>query len=327
MWRRVGLAECQRSEVHHHDHRCTVDHRAAPTVPPTTTPAATGPYWLIEDFTLALLERNGLPASTITGLFNSPRTLLIVRPHGGAPDSLVPLATRVQSFASFTTMQSAILGSTIEPGVKYVLYDNEAWASTPANEKAAPFTFAAQALALAHAHGLQLIFTPAANLTPILNPGYTASNQLASGRGKFSGYLGLNVAGQGAAASDVIEIQGQQAENEPGFTTFVSSGRGPGPGGRSHPSGPARHHHLDPRERSGQCGHADRRGGRHPVPGRRVLAEHPRPVPPVPQLRTGQRRSRRLVPRVVRGRLGGLRPPGPDSRGQTSGVLPAASTA
>jgi hypothetical protein len=201
------------------------------TVPPTTapaapSPAASGPYWLIEDFTLALLERDGLPASTITGLFNSPRTLLIVRPHGGAPDSLVPLATRVQSFASFTTMQSAILGSTLEPGVKYVLYDNEAWASTPANEKAAPFAFAAQALALAHAHGLQLIFTPAANLTPILNPGYTASNQLASGRGKFSGYLGLNMAGQGAAASDIIEIQGQQAENEPGFTTFVSQAAG-----------------------------------------------------------------------------------------------------
>ena len=107
--------------------------RPRPSTP--TTPAANGPYWLIEDFTLTLLEKNGLPASTITALFNSPRTLLIVRPHGGAPDSLVPLATRVQSFASFTTMQSAILGSTIEPGVKYVLYDNEAWASTPANRK------------------------------------------------------------------------------------------------------------------------------------------------------------------------------------------------
>ncbi len=201
----------------------TVPSTTAPTTTPAaTSPAATGPYWLVEDFTLALLEKNGLPAATITSLFNSPRTLLIVRPHGGIPDSLVPLATKVQSFASFTTMQSAILGSTIEPGVKYVLYDNEAWASTPANEKAAPFTFAAQALALAHAHGLQMIFTPAANLTPILNPSYTASNQLASGRGKFSGYLNLNMAGQGAAASDIVEIQGQQAETEPGFTSFVS---------------------------------------------------------------------------------------------------------
>lgn len=119
-------------------------------------------------------------------------------------------------------MQAAILDSTIEPGVKYVLYDNEAWASTPADEKAAPFTFATRALALAHAHGLQLIFTPAANLSPILNRTYTASNQLGSGQGKFSGYLELNMAGHGAAASDIVEIQGQQAEDEPGFTSFVS---------------------------------------------------------------------------------------------------------
>jgi hypothetical protein len=200
-----------------------------PTVPPPTTPAVPAlntPYWLVEDFTLAALERNGLPAATITNLFNSPRTLLIVRPHGGVPDSLVPLATKVQSFASFATMQAAIQNSTLEPGVKYVLYDNEAWSFTPADEKTAPFTFAAQALALAHAHGLQMIFTPAANLSPILSSTYTASNQLAPGNGKFSGYLDLNMAGQAAAASDIVEIQGQQAEAEPGFTSFVSQAVG-----------------------------------------------------------------------------------------------------
>jgi hypothetical protein len=224
----VVLCSCGASAPSANAPRTTTRPTTAPTTttPSTTAPsapgaAASGPYWLVEDFTLALLERNGLPASTITRLFNSPRTLLIVRPNGGAPDALVPLATRVESFASFTTMQAAILGSTIEPGVKYVLYDNEDWASTPADEQAAPFTFAARALALAHAHGLQMIFTPAANLSPILNRTYTASNQLGSGRGKFSGYLDLNMAGQGAADSDVVEIQGQQAEDEPGFTSFV----------------------------------------------------------------------------------------------------------
>ena len=202
------------------------------TVPPATTStgptsgspgpsALAGPYWLVEDFTLALLERNGLPAATITKVFNSPRTLLIVRPRGGVPDSLVPLATKVQSFASFATMQAAIQGSTLEPGVKYVLYDNEDWPFTPSNEQAAPFTYAADALALAHAHGLRVIFTPAANLSPELSPGYTTSNQLGSGKSKFSGYLGLNMAGQGAAVSDMVEVQGQQAEDEPGFTSFV----------------------------------------------------------------------------------------------------------
>ncbi len=191
--------------------------------PSTAAPAPSGgPYWLVQDFTLALLERDGLPAATITKIFNSPRTLLIVRPHGSVPDALVPLATKVETFASFTGLQAAVQGSTLEPGVRYVLYDNEAWSFTPANEKVAPFTYAAQALALAHAHGLQMIFTPAANLTPLLSAGYSASNQLTSATGKFSGYLHLNMAGQGAAVSDIIEIQGQQAEDEPGFTSFVS---------------------------------------------------------------------------------------------------------
>jgi hypothetical protein len=196
---------------------------SAPSTTPTApAPGSSRPYWLIQDFTLSRLERSGLPVSTITALFNSPRTLLIVRPHGQTPDALVPLATKVQSFDSFGAMQAAISNSTLEPGVRYVLYDNEDWAATPADEKAAPFAFAARALALANAHGLQVIFTPAANLTPLLNHAYTASNQLGPSQGKFSGYLALNMAGQAAAASDVVEIQGQQAEDEPGFSSFVS---------------------------------------------------------------------------------------------------------
>ena len=183
--------------------------------------ASAGPIWLVEDFTLALLERNGLPAATITKLFDSPRTLLIVRPNGAVPDSLVPRATRVQSFASFDALRSAIQDSTLEPGVRDVLYDDEDWAFTPAAERSAPFAYAALALALAHAHGLHLIFAPAANLAPVLSPGYSTSDQLGSGSGKFSGYTGLNLAGQGAAASDIFEIQGQQAEGQPGFTAFV----------------------------------------------------------------------------------------------------------
>ena len=197
---------------------------SAPSGPPGSDPGAagaTGPYWLVQDFTLALLERNGLPVSTITAIFNSPWTLLIVRPHGSAPDALVPRATKVETFDSFAALQAAFRDSTIEPGVSYVLYDNEAWALTPGGEQAAPFTSSAGALALAHAHGLRMIFAPAANLSTVLSPGYSASDQLTSGGGKYSGYLDLNLAGRGAGVSDILEIQGQQAEDQPGFAAFV----------------------------------------------------------------------------------------------------------
>lgn len=209
--------------------RAPASSTTAPTVAPTTTPGPSstqGPYWLVEDFTLALLERNGLPVATISKVFNSPRTLLIVRPRGSVPDSLVPQATKVQSFASLTAMQAAIESGTVEPGVRYLLYDNEAWSFTPDNEKQAPFTYAAQAESLAHAHGYQLIFTPAANLSPILSSSYTTSNQLGSRTDKYSGYLNLDMAGKGAAASDIFEIQGQQAEESPAFASFVQQAVG-----------------------------------------------------------------------------------------------------
>jgi hypothetical protein len=197
---------------------------SAPSAPSSGAPGAapsTGPYWLVQDFTLALLERNGLPAATITAIFNSPRTLLIVRPHGGVPDALVPRATKVETFDSFAALQAAVQDSTVEPGVTYVLYDDEAWALTPGNEQAAPFAYSARALALAHAHGLRMIFAPAANLAPVLSPSYSTSDQLTTGGGKFSGYLALDLPGQGAGVSDLFEIQGQQAEDQPGFTAFV----------------------------------------------------------------------------------------------------------
>ena len=214
------------------------------TVPPATTStgptsgspvpsALAGPYWLVEDFTLALLERNGLPAATITKVFNSPRTLLIVRPRGGVPDSLVPLATKVQSFASFATMQAAIQGSTLEPGVKYVLYDNEDWPFTPSNEQAAPFTYAADALALAHAHGLRVIFTPAANLSPKLSPGYTDLQPARVGQEQVLGLSGLEHGGPGRGGLGHGRDPGSAGrgsnQGSPPSSARPSSRRGPPP--------------------------------------------------------------------------------------------------
>ena len=150
-----------------------------------------------------------------------------------------------------------------------------------------------------------MIFTPAANLSPVLSPGYSTSNQLGSGKGKFSGYLGLNMAGQGAAVSDMVEIQGQQAEDQPGFTSFVRQAAAPGEDRRPGASGAARHHLRRTGEWCRQSGDPDRRGGGDQVTGRRLLAERAGRVTPVPELRAGRCRSRGVVPRVVRRRSGG----------------------
>ena len=282
---------------------------SAPSGPPGRDPGAagaTGPYWLVQDFTLALLERNGLPVSTITAIFNSPRTLLIVRPHGSAPDALVPRATKVETFDSSAALQAAFRDSTIEPGVSYVLYDNEAWALTPGGEQAAPFASSAGALAFAHAHGLRMIFAPAANLSTVLSPGYSASDQLTSGGGKYSGYLDLNLAGRGAGVSDILEIQGQQAEDQPGFAAFVQ--RAVGQARAAAPTHPVLLGLTTaiPGARGGQPGHPDGCRGRDTITRGRLLAERSRDVTTVPGLRSHRRRPCRVVPRVVRRRLGRL---------------------
>ena len=242
-------------------------------------------------------------------LFNSPRTLLIVRPRGGVPDSLVPLATKVQSFASFATMQAAIQGSTLEPGVKYVLYDNEDWPFTPSNEQAAPFTYRGpDALALAHAHGLQVIFTPAANLSPDpqsrlhdLEPARVGQEQVLRLSGPEHGGPGRG--GLGHRRDPGSAGRGSNQGSPPSSAKAALQARAAAP---SHPvllgitSAIPGSGAVSPSTLTGVVA-----ATRSLVDG--YWLNVPGDVTPVPELRTGRCRSRGVVPRVVR-RIGGLGP-------------------
>jgi hypothetical protein len=127
----------------------------------------------------------------------------------------VPHALRVASFTSYTAIQQAVDGGGLPNGTSYVLYDNEHWSLTPADEQRQPATFAQQARALLHRHGLRLIFAPAVNLATVLAG--VGANQ------KYASYLSLGLAADGARASDVFEIQAQQAIGTPTFDTFVTA--------------------------------------------------------------------------------------------------------
>ena len=219
------------------------------TTPPSSAPATSGangnPSWIVADWAIAKMQNAGLSQSLTSYFFDNPRTYLIVYPRDGRIDAEVPNATRVERFTSFATMQSAISGGQLMPGISAVMYDNEGWSFTPVNEQNSPIQYAAQAEALAHQHHLLLIFTPAVNLAN-LSPASSGSHD------KYVNYLAEDMAA-GSRASDVFDIQSQQAEGTPQFTSFVTqaaaqaraanpnavimAGIGPNPSGRTVTSG------------------------------------------------------------------------------------------
>jgi hypothetical protein len=197
------------------------------TTPPSTPPAASAyqlpaavgnvtPYWLLETFSVSALLQAGLSPVLLQDFFDNARTFVIVKAAHPAKNPSLPNANYVMSFANYNQLASAINSGSIPPYIKLVLYDNEMWPATPAAHQQQPFAYEAEADALAHQHGLGLIFTPAANLSMVLSPSYTNAT-------KYDGYTGLGIASQAAPHADVLEIQAQQDEAIAGFTSFVSS--------------------------------------------------------------------------------------------------------
>jgi hypothetical protein len=193
------------------------------TTPPTnaaneTLPPAKGntrPYWLLENFSISPLLDAGLPISLLQSYFNNPQTFVIVKEGVAAPNPHLPNATYAMSFANYEAMQQAVSSGAVPANIHYLLFDDEKWRATPPNEQAQPFQYESAAESLAHAHGLGLIFTPAANLSTVLNPAYTNTT-------KYDGYVSLGIGSNGARHANVLELQSQQEEGLSGFVPFVT---------------------------------------------------------------------------------------------------------
>jgi len=202
---------------------------AAPGSPTAPGPTAVGPggssevpgrgtgtspaIWLIGDAAVAALRLGGMSPTLVASVFDTPRTLLIS--NGGRVDAGLPNASPVRSFTSFADLQAAFAAGSVPATVKYVLYDNERWAFTPTVEQQQPMAYAKRAAAVAHDHGMKLIFAPAVNLATV------AGGQPGSQR--FDEFVRLGLAGQAAQSADVVELQAQQAIGTPQFERFVSA--------------------------------------------------------------------------------------------------------
>jgi hypothetical protein len=143
--------------------------------------------------------------------FDNPGTLLLGR---GRVDGFLPHASPAMVFTSETSLAAALNDGRVPSAVAWILLDLEHWPLTPADDQADPVGALRKAVAVAHAHGKKVLFTPAVDLLSALAPGTPAA-------ARFTTFDRL-VAGPGAAVADGFEVQSQQTEATPNAATFVS---------------------------------------------------------------------------------------------------------
>lgn len=179
--------------------------------PGSTTPlhAAAGLVWVISRGALAQVASldpaalRVLEAGRIYELVNARQ-----HPVAGVD------AILTQDFTSYAGLSAAVQEGLLAPGVQAVLYDPEHWSLTPPSEQRDVTTYIADAVALAHAHGLRIVVTPALDLTSVVAPG-------ARGSSEVSRFLASGIE-QAAAAADVVDVQAQSREHDPAtYAAFV----------------------------------------------------------------------------------------------------------
>ena len=124
-------------------------------------------------------------------------------------------ALPIRSYTSDAHLKRALETNAVDPNVRAILYDNEGWAFTPAEEQRDPATYTRMAAELVHAHHLLFITAPAVDLTRTLAPGPEK---------RYDAYLRLRLAADSARYADVYNIQAQGSErNVERYSSFVKA--------------------------------------------------------------------------------------------------------
>ena len=113
----------------------------------------------------------------------------------------------VADFRSYAELKKMIRQGTIPPGIRWVMYDNEQWSLTPADEQADPVHYEQLFARLAHRQGYKVILAPAQDLVPGFD-----KNSFRAGQAVWPSYLSMGLAAASARAADIYEIQAQPYE-------------------------------------------------------------------------------------------------------------------
>jgi hypothetical protein len=163
--------------------------------------AATRPAWFMTASNVQTLSQ--ADSATAAHFFNTASSY-------GAGASLVKTpvqagyaTTPVLNYTSYAQFSSDITSGAIKYPYKWVMYDPENWASTPAAEAQDPVRYLKLFGQLAHAHGLKVAEAPSLDLCSVSGTLYPRQ----PGESCVQWYGRVNIAGAGATGSDIYILQ------------------------------------------------------------------------------------------------------------------------
>jgi hypothetical protein len=163
--------------------------------------AATKPTWFMTAGNIQSLSHTD--SATAAHFFNTSSAY-------GAGASLVQrpvqagyATTPVLDFTSYAQFSSDIASGAIKYPYKWVMYDPENWASTPAAEAQDPVKYLKLFGQLAHAHGLKVAEAPAMDLCSVTGTAYPRQ----SGETCSQWYTRVNIAGAAAKDGNIYILQ------------------------------------------------------------------------------------------------------------------------
>ena len=156
--------------------------------------------WIMGDGELSAV-RSASPASVSYAV--SPAHLMVLLLRGQTSSA----GQEVADFRSYAELKKMIKQGTIPAGIHWLMYDNEQWPNTPADEQADPARYEQLFARLGHRHGYQVILAPAQDLVPGFD-----KNSFRSGKPVWQAYLSAGLAAASARVADIYEIQAQPYE-------------------------------------------------------------------------------------------------------------------
>ncbi len=194
---------------------------ALPFILSAASPALRTPYWILTGPNIAKLE--AADASLAAHHFDTRRTYTLGN-EDGIQNQVLPgyASTPTLKYESYARFYADVRNRRIDPSIRAVMYDPEAWPLTPYEEKRDPKRYMRQFAALAHRHGYFVINGPSRDLMTVRfaycgkRPGETLSRA----------YLRCRIAGEGARYADAFAVQAQVLERHPDqYRWFVSEAR------------------------------------------------------------------------------------------------------
>ena len=163
--------------------------------------AASKPAWMMTAANVKSLSQ--VDSATAAHFFNTAAAY-------GAGASLIKTpvqagyaTTPVLSYTSYAQFNSDVTSGAIKYGYKWVMYDPENWAQTPAAEVQDPVKYLKLFGQLAHAHGLKAIEAPSLDLCWVNGTKYPRQ----PGESSEQWYTRVNIAGAAASSGDIYILQ------------------------------------------------------------------------------------------------------------------------